>query len=114
MYTGRPSYKAKRYYVSTSVSQESLDNGSHIREAVAAMHGRGMYLVCLVVVLGVVLEEGLLLGVVPDRHRLVELGLFPPVFAVDEPIFWVVGQLAVPLHRYGVMDVVALTSSLTG
>ena len=48
---------------------------------------RSTYLVGLVVVLGVVFEERLLLRVVPDGHRLVELGLFPPRLAVDEPSF---------------------------
>jgi hypothetical protein len=43
------------------------------------------YLVGLVVVLGIPLEDLLLLGVFPGWQRLVELGLFPPVLAVDEP-----------------------------
>jgi hypothetical protein len=45
----------------------------------------GAHLVGLVVVLGVVLEDLLLLGVLPSRHRVVELDLLPPLLAVDEP-----------------------------
>lgn len=43
------------------------------------------YLVCLVVVLRVELEERLLLGVVPDGDGLVKLGVGAPLLAVDEP-----------------------------
>lgn len=44
-----------------------------------------MYLVGLVVVLGVVLEDLLLLGVVPVGDDVVEVGLLPPLLALDEP-----------------------------
>jgi len=43
-----------------------------------------MYLVGLVVVLGVVLEHGLLLGILPCGDGIIELDLFPPLLAVDE------------------------------
>lgn len=43
------------------------------------------YLVGLVVVLGIVLENGLLLGVLPGRDGVVEVGLLPPLLSVDEP-----------------------------
>lgn len=43
------------------------------------------YLVRLVVVLGIVLEDVLLLGVLPRRQCLVELDFFPPLLALDKP-----------------------------
>lgn len=43
------------------------------------------YLIGLVIVLWVVLEDLLLLGVVPCRKDLIELGVFPPLLALDEP-----------------------------
>lgn len=44
------------------------------------------YLIGLVVELSVVLSDLSLLGVVPDRHGLVELGLLSPFLGVQEPI----------------------------
>lgn len=44
------------------------------------------YLVGLVVVLGVVLKDLLLLGILPCRQKLVQLGLFPPLLSTNEPV----------------------------
>lgn len=44
------------------------------------------YLVGLVVVLRVEFEDLLLLGVLPCRQKLVQLGLFSPLLSTDEPI----------------------------
>jgi hypothetical protein len=52
------------------------------------------YLVSLVVVLRVVLEHLLLLGVIPVGQGLVQLGLLPPLLAIDEHLL---GQLDVEL-----------------
>lgn len=47
--------------------------------------GTASYLVGLVVELSVVLADLSLLGVVPDRHGLVQLGLLSPFLSVQEP-----------------------------
>lgn len=47
---------------------------------------RQPYLVGLVVVLWVVLEQSLLLWILPCRQYLVQLCVFPPLLAVDEPV----------------------------
>lgn len=43
------------------------------------------YLICLVVVLRVILEELLLFGVLPNRNGLIKLGVGAPFLAVNKP-----------------------------
>jgi hypothetical protein len=57
------------------------------------------YLVGLVVELSVVLADLSLLGVVPDRHSLVELGLLSPFLGIQEPIV-AVSPLSRPTHFF--------------
>lgn len=49
------------------------------------MRRKGKYFVRLVIVLWIVLEDLVLLGIIEIGNQVIEIELFPPGLAIDEP-----------------------------